>query len=68
MTIYFSSELQVNSSVQERVGDYEYHCLKNYNYQRRKSIMILVALIFFQASLFQLLKLEIHCEDHISPS
>ena len=26
------------------------------------------ALIFFQASLFQLLKLEIHCEDHISPS
>ena len=23
------------------------------------------ALIFFQASLFQLLKLEIHCEDHI---
>ena len=23
---------------------------------------------FFQASLFQLLKLEIHCEDHISPS
>ena len=25
------------------------------------------ALIFFQA-LFQLLKLEIHCEDHISPS
>ena len=26
------------------------------------------ALIFFQASLFQLLKLEIHCEDHTSPS
>ena len=26
------------------------------------------ALIFFQGSLFQLLKLEIHCEDHISPS
>ena len=26
------------------------------------------ALIFFQASSFQLLKLEIHCEDHISPS
>ena len=26
------------------------------------------ALNFFQASLFQLLKLEIHCEDHISPS
>ena len=26
------------------------------------------ALIFFQASLFQLLKLEIHCEDHILPS
>ena len=25
------------------------------------------ALIFFQASSFQLLKLEIHCEDHISP-
>ena len=23
---------------------------------------------FFQVSLFQLLKLEIHCEDHISPS
>ena len=23
---------------------------------------------FFQASSFQLLKLEIHCEDHISPS
>ena len=23
---------------------------------------------FFQASLFQLLILEIHCEDHISPS
>ena len=23
---------------------------------------------FFQASLFQLLKLQIHCEDHISPS
>ena len=23
--------------------------------------------LFFQASLFQLLKLEIHCEDHISP-
>ena len=26
------------------------------------------AMIFFQASLFQLLKLEIHCEDHTSPS
>ena len=26
------------------------------------------ALIFFQASSFQLLKLEIHCKDHISPS
>ena len=26
------------------------------------------AQIFFQASLFQLLQLEIHCEDHISPS
>ena len=26
------------------------------------------ALIVFQASLFQLLKLEIHCEDHMSPS
>ena len=26
------------------------------------------ALIFFQASLFQLLRLEVHCEDHISPS
>ena len=26
------------------------------------------ALIFFQGSSFQLLKLEIHCEDHISPS
>ena len=25
-------------------------------------------IFFFQASLFQLLKLEIHCEDHISPS
>ena len=26
------------------------------------------ALIFFKGSLFQLLKLEIHCEDHKSPS
>ena len=26
------------------------------------------ALIFFQASSFQLLKLEIHCDDHLSPS
>ena len=25
-------------------------------------------IFFFQASSFQLLKLEIHCEDHISPS
>ena len=25
-------------------------------------------IFFFQASLFQLLKLEIHCEDDISPS
>ena len=25
-------------------------------------------IFFFQASLFQLLKLEIYCEDHMSPS
>ena len=26
------------------------------------------AMIFFQASSFQLLQLEIHCDDHLSPS
>ena len=31
-------------------------------------VEVLIFLFFFQASLFQLLKLEIHCEDHISPS
>ena len=43
-------------------------------FRLKRSIKVLLVLlslfflIFFQASLFQLLKLEIHCEDHISPS